>query len=124
VLTIAVYALKTAVTRPAPIPGPHDARDSYPSGHLPNAILVWGIVAWSAARAGAPAALTNVLRIVRAVGPPAVIVGMTLLDYHWFSDFIGGACIGVALLPVVVSPVWAQIAARIDRRLPLRARVR
>jgi membrane-associated phospholipid phosphatase len=122
-LTIVVYALKGTVTRPAPIPGPHDGRDSYPSGHLPNAILVWGIVAWSAARAGAPAAVTRALRIVRTVGPGAVIVGMTLLNFHWISDFIGGACIGIALLPVVTLPIWADVAAGLDRRLPRRAHV-
>lgn len=122
-LTIVVYAFKLTVTRPAPIPGPHDGRDSYPSGHLPNAILVWGILAWSAARAGVPAALVTVLRVVRNVAPGAVIVGMTLLDFHWMSDFIGGGCIGIALLPVVVLPIWADVAGRIDRRLPLRTRV-
>lgn len=123
-LTIVVYALKGTVTRPAPIPGPHDGQDSYPSGHLPNAILVWGVVAWSAARAGAPAALTRALRVVQIVAPGAVIVGMTLLNYHWISDFIGGLCIGVVLLPVVTLPVWTELAARVDRRLPLRARIR
>jgi membrane-associated phospholipid phosphatase len=48
---------------------------------------------------------------------------MTLLNFHWISDFIGGACIGIALLPVVTLPIWADVAGRIDRRLPRRAHV-
>jgi hypothetical protein len=123
-LTVTVYALKGTVIRPAPIPGKHDGMDSYPSGHLANAILVWGLVAWSAVRAGAAAALARALGIMRTIAPPAVFVGMTLLDYHWFSDFVGGACLGVILLPVVTLPIWSEVGEQIDRRLPVRTRVR
>jgi membrane-associated phospholipid phosphatase len=117
-LTIAVYALKNAVPRYAPLAVTKSARqESYPSGHLANAILVWGVVTWCALRAHAPSALSRALRVIRAVAPAAVIVGMTVLDYHWISDFIGGACIGILLLPVVLLPVWGSVAARIDRRV-------
>ncbi len=125
-LTIAVYALKYAVPRYAPLTtaATKAARpESYPSGHLANAILVWGVVTWCALRAQAPIVLSRALRIVRAVAPAAVIISMTVLDYHWISDFIGGACVGILLLPLVLLPVWADVAAWIDRRLALRSNV-
>ena len=123
-LTIAVYALKVGVPRYSPLAVSKSARqESYPSGHLPNAILVWGVVTWCALRARAPIALTRTLRIVRAIAPGAVVIGMTVLDYHWISDFIGGACIGILLLPVVLLPAWADVGARIDRRLRSRSSV-
>jgi hypothetical protein len=124
-LTIVVYAFKGAIDRypPVIVRGKVAHANSYPSGHIANAILVWGVVAWSAARAAAPLALRRVLRVVRNIAPVAVTVGMTLLNYHWVSDFVGGACIGVVLLAVVLLPVWSEVAARLDRRLPLRTDV-
>jgi membrane-associated phospholipid phosphatase len=52
------------------------------------------------------------------MGPIAVIVGMTLLDYHWWSDFLAGLCIGIVLLPLTLAPWWATLATRLDRRWP------
>jgi membrane-associated phospholipid phosphatase len=122
-LTVVVYVFKDWVARSAPpIDGLH-TRDgqSFPSGHLANSVLVWGLLAWYAAResaagrrsvraarggrARALAVLAAVLRVVRIVGPIAVVVGMTLLDFHWISDFVAGAAIGVALLWVVTAPL-------------------
>jgi undecaprenyl-diphosphatase len=116
-LEVAVYALKDGLRRTAP---PVDtihtsAGASFPSGHLANAILVWGL-AWWCARALQPhARLTDALRATWIVGPICVIVGMTLLDYHWISDFIAGACIGAILLAGVTTAGWGRIAAPIDR---------
>ena len=124
-LTIAVYAIKIAVPRYAPLAtSTSDRQESYPSGHLPNAILVWGVVTWCALRAQAPIVVSRALRAIRAIAPGAVVVGMTVLDYHWISDFIAGACIGILLLPVVLFPAWGDLAARIDRRLAARSTVR
>ena len=48
----------------------------------------------------------------------AVVLGMTLLDYHWISDFIAGACIGALLLAAVTTaPGWLRVAAPIARLL-------
>ena len=93
-LTVVVYAVKDGVGRTAP---PVDllhtaAGQSYPSGHLANAVLVWGWLWWSARGVDPTALLTRVLDVVRLAGPVCVVVGMTLLDYHWISDFVAGAC--------------------------------
>lgn len=109
-----VYALKFAIGRNAPpVDGLHTAAGrSFPSGHLANAVLVWGLLAWLAVRNGSvvPRRAAAALDIVRVAGPALVVVGMTLLDYHWLSDFIAGAALGVVLLWVVTGPV-----SRLDR---------
>lgn len=113
-LTAVVYAMKFGVGRDAP---PADALHSgaggtsFPSGHVANAIVVWGLIAWLCVRdaraqpAPLPWRATQVLAVVRLLGPVAVVVGMTLLNFHWISDFIAGAGVGMALLWVVTLPV-------------------
>jgi membrane-associated phospholipid phosphatase len=119
VLTVAVYGLKYTVTRYPPVlyADRPNRSISFPSGHLANVVLVLGVTAWSCARAGAPARLTRTLQVLRVVAPLAVLAGMTLLDYHWISDFVGGASLGVVLLSIVLLPVWSDIATRIDQLL-------
>jgi membrane-associated phospholipid phosphatase len=119
-LTVVVYAVKAGVARQAPsaIAGRHNPTDSYPSGHVANAVLVWGTVAWCAARADVARWLVTSLRVIAVGGPVAVIVGMTLLDYHWATDFVAGLCIGIILLPLSLAPWWAGVAGRINRRTP------
>lgn len=108
-LAVSVYALKFGIGRDAP---PVDALhsttgQSFPSGHLANAVLVWGLLAWLAARHAAvvPPRIGAALDVVRLGGPLLVVIGMTLLDYHWLSDFLAGAAIGVVLLWIVTWPI-------------------
>jgi hypothetical protein len=60
-LTVAVYALKFTVTRYPPVVkvGETNRSISFPSGHLANAVLIPGLMAWSAVRAGAPGWLSR-----------------------------------------------------------------
>ncbi|MHA3703364.1 phosphatase PAP2 family protein [Jatrophihabitans sp. YIM 134969] len=123
-LTVAVYALKAATGRDAPpVDGFHTATGaSFPSGHVANAILVWGVVTFCAARVvGTPRWLRRTSRRVAWIGPVAVVVGMTILDYHWMTDFVVGACVGVVLLRIVELPGWARLASPLDRRVFARA---
>jgi len=60
--------------------------------------------------------LRRTLRILAILGPITVIVGMTLLDYHWMTDFLAGLCIGVILLPMTEAPWSTTLATRLDRR--------
>lgn len=115
-----VYAFKETVVRAAPSApaGKPVPTNSYPSGHVANAVVIWGTVAWCAARAQVARWLQRTLRILAILGPIAVIVGMTLLDYHWMSDFLAGLCIGVILLPLTLASWWATLAIRLDRRWP------
>jgi membrane-associated phospholipid phosphatase len=118
-LTVAVYALKDGLHRTAPpVDILHTATGaSFPSGHLANAVLIWGLLSYSVRSLDPQLLLVRVLNVVRFVGPVCVVIGMTLLNYHWISDFVAGACIGVILLAGVTHPVLGGIAQRMDRRV-------
>jgi len=96
---VVVYALKDATDRTAP-PVDHlhvAAGASFPSGHLVNALVLWWLLATCAARVGVDGRIVRVLLIVDWAAPFAVLVAMTLLNYHWISDFVGGLCVGLVL---------------------------
>ena len=58
-LTVVVYAIKHGTGRTAPgFPGDyffHSDGASFPSGHVANAVLMWGIARWQAVEYGLPA---------------------------------------------------------------------
>ena len=120
-----IYAFKLGLGRDAPIqeargePPGHGA--SFPSGHVANAVVLWGLADWAAHRWPTPARLQVAIRAGRWIGPFAVTVGMTLLNYHWISDFLGGAAVGVPLLAAVMLPVWSDLARWLDSRCGLRS---
>lgn len=120
-LTASVYALKYGVGRDAPpVDGVHTGAGgtSFPSGHVANATLVWGLLAWLCARDARvrpkplPWRIVGVAGAVRWIAPFAVVAGMTLLGFHWISDFIAGAGIGIALLWAVTLPAPSGRGAR------------
>lgn len=116
-----IYALKLGVARTAPpVDGVNTATGrSFPSGHLANSMIVWGVLAWSAAAAGTrvPEWLRRTLRTLSVAGPLAVVAGMTVLDYHWFSDFLAAASIAVIVWWMVMRPALTTLTTPIDRRL-------
>jgi membrane-associated phospholipid phosphatase len=104
VLTVAVYAAKYGFGRTAPAyPGSyfHRGGASYPSGHVANAVVVWGVARWQAAEFGLPAGLQRALRVLAWVAPAVAGGAMAALDFHWVSDVVAGAAGGVVLLGVV-----------------------
>lgn len=102
ILTIVVYAFKWGVGRTAPqIDLLHAGGTSYPSGHVPNAILMWGLTAWLAVDYGLWPWLQRLLAGLRFAGPVFAGTGMLLLDWHWFSDIVAGAALGIVLLRVL-----------------------
>jgi membrane-associated phospholipid phosphatase len=117
-----VYGFKFGLARNAPIQDiqgvPAGRGASFPSGHIANAILLWGLADWSVRTWPTPPWLSKVIRIARFVAPVAVLVAMMLLNYHWLSDFIGGAAVGVILLAVALWPGWTPAAAAMDARWP------
>jgi len=124
-LTAVVYGFKDGIGRTAP---PVDllhtsSGQSYPSGHLTNAILIWGLTWWCARRIEPGTVLTRVLAIVRIAGPISVVVAMTLLNYHWASDFVAAAGVGVVLLAAVTHPALDSVSHRLDQMIE-RRRVR
>lgn len=102
-VTSTIYSLKYAFGRTAPtIDLLHTAAGrSFPSGHAANSVLVFGLAAWLAADYGMPARIRRGLGVLRWLGPLLTVVSMLLLDYHWFTDMVGGAAAGVLLLRVL-----------------------
>lgn len=117
----AVYAFKLGLARDAPLQVaqgvPPGRGASFPSGHEANAVLFWGLADWSVRTWPTPATVRTGVRWGRRVAPIAVVLTMTLLNYHWLSDFLGGAAVGVALLALTLLPRWAGLARTLDARL-------
>jgi membrane-associated phospholipid phosphatase len=103
-LTAVVYAFKYGTGRTAPAyPGSFFHRDgeSYPSGHVANAVLMWGVARWQAVEFGLPAPVQRTLWWLSVVGPVLAGVAMVSLDFHWVTDAVAGAAVGILLLGVV-----------------------
>jgi len=104
VLTAAVYAAKYATGRTAPAyPGSYFFADgeSYPSGHVANAVLMWGVARWLAVEEGLPAPVQRLFWWLSIVAPVATGLAMVALDFHWITDAVVGGAVGVLLLGVV-----------------------
>jgi len=104
-LTVVVYAVKTVTGRTAPAyPGSfffHSDGESFPSGHVANAVLMWGVARWQVVEYGLPARLQRGCWLLAVVGPVVTAVAMVSLDFHWVTDAIAGAAVGIVLLGVV-----------------------
>ena len=105
VLTAGVYAIKHGTGRTAPaFPGSyffHDDGASFPSGHVANAVLMWGVARWQAVRYGLSATVQRIFWWLSIAGPVVTGVAMVSLDYHWVTDALVGAAVGIVLLGVV-----------------------
>jgi membrane-associated phospholipid phosphatase len=104
-LTVVVYAIKNGTGRTAPgFPGSfffHEDGASFPSGHVANAVLMWGVARWQAAEYGLPLRVQRAFWLLSIAGPVVTGLAMISLDYHWVTDAVVGACVGVLLLGVV-----------------------
>jgi membrane-associated phospholipid phosphatase len=104
-LTVAVYAIKHATGRTAPgFPGSfffHGDGASFPSGHVANAVLMWGIARWQAVEYGLPVRVQQAFWLLSVVGPVVTALAMVSLDFHWVTDAVVGAAVGIVLLGVV-----------------------
>ncbi len=103
-LTVVVYGFKYGTGRTAPAyPGSFFYRDgaSYPSGHVANAVLMWGVARWQAVEFRLVPAVQRAFRLLSILGPVATGVAMVSLDFHWVTDAVVGASVGILLLGVV-----------------------
>jgi undecaprenyl-diphosphatase len=62
---------------------------------------MWGVARWQAVRYGLPATVQRTFWWLSIVGPVATGVSMVSLDYHWVTDAVVGAAVGIVLLGVV-----------------------
>ncbi|WP_245753314.1 phosphatase PAP2 family protein [Geodermatophilus ruber] len=103
-LTVVVYGFKYGAGRTAPAyPGSFFHRDgaSYPSGHVANAVLMWGVARWQAVEFRLAPQVQRAFWVLSVAGPVATGVAMVSLDFHWVTDAVVGAAVGVLLLGVV-----------------------
>ncbi len=103
-LTAVVYGFKYGTGRTAPAyPGSYFHRDgaSYPSGHVANAVLMWGVARWQAVEFGLPAWAQRTAWLLSVLGPLSTGVAMVALDFHWVTDAVVGLAVGLLLLGVV-----------------------
>ncbi|WP_231503033.1 phosphatase PAP2 family protein [Blastococcus sp. URHD0036] len=104
-LSVTVYSVKWGIGRTAPghagLYLHHEEGASYPSGHVANAVLLWGVARWQAVQFGMPPTAQRVLWGLAVIGPVVCALAMIALDFHWFSDAVVGAALGVLLLGVV-----------------------
>jgi membrane-associated phospholipid phosphatase len=104
-LTVVVYGIKHAVGRTAPgFPGSfffHDDGASFPSGHVANAVLMWGVARWQAVEYRLPAPAQRAFWLLSVAGPLITGLAMVSLDFHWVTDAVVGAAVGIVLLGVV-----------------------
>jgi membrane-associated phospholipid phosphatase len=104
-LTGTVYAVKYGTGRTAPrYPGSyffHDDGASFPSGHVANAVLMWGVARWQAVEYGLPVRVQQIFWWLAVVGPVLTGLSMISLDFHWVTDAVVGAAVGLLLLGVV-----------------------
>lgn len=103
-LTTVVYAFKWGTGRTAPaFPGSffHQDGASYPSGHVANAVLMWGVARWQAVEFGLPAPVQRAAWLLSVLGPVMTGVAMVALDFHWVTDAVVGLAVGLLLLGVV-----------------------
>lgn len=96
-LNVSVGAVKLATGRVGPL-RTHHAHDVfvggniYPSGHVSNTVVLYGLIAWIAVK--------HRRLLIAGVVFLAASVGMTtiFLDTHWFSDVLGGWLAGALVL--------------------------
>jgi membrane-associated phospholipid phosphatase len=105
VLTVGVYALKYGIGRTAPgFPGSflfHEDGASFPSGHVANAVIMWGVARWLAVEYRLPVRVQQAFWALAVLGPVVTGLAMVSLDFHWVTDAVVGGAVGVLLLGVV-----------------------
>lgn len=115
--TFAILPLKLWTDRAAPRSTLPDAVDlfntlppgeygrSYPSGHLVNTLVWYGILALLLAPW-----LTPVLRRWLRIAPPVIVfVTMIYLNFHWVTDAIAGLLLGIFLDRLLARVPWGDL---------------
>ena len=124
-LNLSVGVVKYAVGRLGPrahesahgaIAGAHDifaGGDIYPSGHVSNTVVLYGLIALIVTR---HRAIVGWAAVVLSV---TVGLGTVFLDTHWFSDVIGGWLAGALVLVALpwVMPTTQRWADALELRL-------
>lgn len=78
---------------------------SYPSGHVANALVWYGVIAmFAGALAGG---LSRRKLLALRVAPPAIVFcTTTYLSYHWITDSVAGLFLGLVLTRLMARVPW------------------
>ncbi|NBE80164.1 phosphatase PAP2 family protein [Micromonospora rubida] len=110
VSTLLIVALKRWTARGAPHHGSmrlfsDKGEDFYPSGHVSNGIVYWGVLAVLLA----PYLAVPVRRLMQWLPGVLVFIGTTYLSYHWLTDSIGGYLLGLLIVRILLRVPWRTI---------------
>ncbi|MFC9962650.1 alkaline phosphatase D family protein [Nocardia ignorata] len=107
---LASVGLRAVIERPRPLDGPMaGALDSYPSGHVMQAVLIAGLVPLAVATLLHRRRLIPVLTMVLGVTAAAAAVDRVAEGLHSPTDVLGGVGIGLAL---VLGARWVIVRPR------------
>lgn len=116
--TVCIVVLKRWTSRGAPHFGSvrmfsGSPAVEYPSGHVSNGVLYYGVLALLLA----PFMAVWARRLLQWVPGPLVFVGTTYLGYHWFTDSVAGYLLGLVLIRVLLRIPWTRLPlpARLER---------
>ncbi len=70
---------------------------SYPSGHVANAIVWYGVIAALLLALTAGRLRTGLYRLVRYAPPAILLVTTTYLNFHWLTDGLAALLLGLLL---------------------------
>ena len=105
--TLLIVSLKRWTARGAPH---HDSiylfsgngQVHYPSGHVSNAIVYYGVLAMLLA----PYLPVVARRLLQWLPGPLVLVGTTYVNYHWLTDSAAGFLLGLIIIRVIRRIPW------------------
>jgi membrane-associated phospholipid phosphatase len=86
---------------------PGEYAESYPSGHVVNAIVWWTViivlasVLWDLS--------PRLVRWLRFVPPAIVLCTTTYLSFHWITDGLAALALGVVLARLILRVDWPQV---------------
>ena len=112
--------LKLHYHRPRPHIFPwetHVVSSSFPSGHAMNAVIVYGTIAYLAARLTRRRSVRAITQIMAVIVIIAICTSRVYLGVHYPSDVLGGAIIGAAWAIFCMAALEAVQRLRVMRGL-------
>ncbi|MFU8853284.1 phosphatase PAP2 family protein [Micromonospora sp. SL1-18] len=82
---------------------------SYPSGHVANAIIWYGVIALLLAALAAGRLPAHVYRLIRVAPPAILLVTTTYLNFHWITDGAAGLLLGLLLDRLLHRVPWDDV---------------